>query len=571
MMSGLSLRGASEFLEREIRLEQKPWGPMLWECDALAGESGVKRSEEFYAIEFTGRNTSYTNADTWYPSWASDGNMYSPFTDGVSGVWSKSRSGGGANAVTGQAKISGENPLDLRVESLGVFPGSALPYGGRYPGGSLVYDGIWYYGSYCLDASPNGYNWGTLGPFVGFRISKDYGKTWTDCPHTAASPLFGESAKEGGVVKLGALHFVDFGKNMEHSPDGKAYLVCHGASKDDPKPRPANNSWVSGDEIYLIRVAPSIENMNDKSAYEFYCGRDANGKALWSKDFSKIKPIFEWNNHCGCVTITYNPFLKKYFMCITDGWPTVRQMSTYLLESDNVYGDWKMVSYMKNFGEQAYFVNIPTKFIDGVNPRKMWLCYSGNFAPYPELGTNPPGGRYGMVLQEFRLLSKSQYESYPREKYAEALDKKIELWRKLNPLTSEKNLARKADIEVSSTYAGYDKNALRDGVAAGYPQYPKHEWASNKEKVGAWVRYSWENEVKVGKIWLFDRPHHSENVKAVSIKFSDGTEFKTGELPNIEGRGLELSFPARKVNWIEFKIVEVGRSANCGFSEIAVF
>ena len=25
------------------------------------------------------------------------------------------------------------------------------------------------------------------------------------------------------------IHFVDFGKGMEHSPDGKAYLVAHGA------------------------------------------------------------------------------------------------------------------------------------------------------------------------------------------------------------------------------------------------------------------------------------------------------------------------------------------------------
>lgn len=103
VLSCLVLRGEPAFLEREIRLEQKPWGPMIWECDALASESGVKRSEEFYALEFTGRNTSYTNADTWYPSWASDGNMYSPFTDGVSGVWSGSHSGGGAGAVTGQA------------------------------------------------------------------------------------------------------------------------------------------------------------------------------------------------------------------------------------------------------------------------------------------------------------------------------------------------------------------------------------------------------------------------------------------------------------------------------------
>lgn len=29
-----------------------------------------------------GANANYGGADTWYPSWASNGNMYSSFTDG---------------------------------------------------------------------------------------------------------------------------------------------------------------------------------------------------------------------------------------------------------------------------------------------------------------------------------------------------------------------------------------------------------------------------------------------------------------------------------------------------------
>ena len=39
-----------------------------------------------------------------------------------------------------------------------------------------------------------------------------------------------------------------------------------------------------------------------------------------------------------------------------------------------------MVSYMKDFGEQAYFLNFPSKFIspDG---QTLWLCYSANFSP----------------------------------------------------------------------------------------------------------------------------------------------------------------------------------------------
>ncbi len=59
----------------------------------------------------------------------------------------------------------------------------------------------------------------------------------------------------GEPVKIGSPHFVDFGRNMEHSPDGKAYLVAHGAS-DGVNRRFGYNSWITGDEIYLLRVTP---------------------------------------------------------------------------------------------------------------------------------------------------------------------------------------------------------------------------------------------------------------------------------------------------------------------------
>jgi hypothetical protein len=33
-------------------------------------------SSALHGIEFTGRHREYTNADTWYPSWAADGHLY---------------------------------------------------------------------------------------------------------------------------------------------------------------------------------------------------------------------------------------------------------------------------------------------------------------------------------------------------------------------------------------------------------------------------------------------------------------------------------------------------------------
>ena len=70
-------------------------------------------------------------------------------------------------------------------------------------------------------------------------------------------------------------------------------------------------------------------------------------------------------------------------------------------------GPWKLVSHMTNFGEQAYFVNIPSKFI-GPDGRSLWLCYAANFSSgwggitFKSL---PPGSRYGLCLQEMRLLA----------------------------------------------------------------------------------------------------------------------------------------------------------------------
>jgi hypothetical protein len=320
----------------------------------------------------------------------------------------------GPGATTGHATIIGDDPLHLKIIHPGVYRGDPKPYGGRYPCGCLVHNSVWYYGTYCLldtDGDPaKGLNWDTLGPFVGFRYSTDFGKTWTDTPHTPVHPLFEEPKTPGGKVKIGSPHFVDFGKNMENSPDGKAYLVAHGASDPDPKPRPANLSWITGDQIYLLRVTPSVENMNDRSKYEFFAGRDMSGAARWTKDLAKIQPIAEWNNNMGCVTMTYNAPLKKFLMIITDGGNTISRFNTYILESDKVSGPWRLVVYMHNFGEQAYFVNIPSKFIspDG---RTAWLCYAANFTNgylKTNYRDNPPGGGYGMTLQEIRLLEASE-------------------------------------------------------------------------------------------------------------------------------------------------------------------
>jgi hypothetical protein len=371
-------------------------------------------SQEVTGIAFTGRYAHYENADTWYPSWASNGKLYSPWTDGkVNGISSTSM---GLQATTGYATIIGDDPLHLTITNVGVYPASPLPYEGRYPAGSLVYNGVWFYGTYCLSETPaSTLDVDILGPFVGFRYSTDYGHTWHDSPHTPGHPLFPEAIRHdvssvyfqrGRPLKLGLPHFVDFGKNMEYSPDGKAYIVSQGASEPDLKPRAANLSWITGDQIYLARVKPSIKTINRRSEYEYFAGHDAQGQELWTRDLSKIQPLIDWNNNAGNVAVTYDAPLRKYLMAVTDGGNTIGRFNTYILESSKITGPWRLVVYMRNFGEQGYFVNFPSKFIsqDG---RTLWLSYSANFTNgylHTDYKSNPPGGGYWWTLQEVKLL-----------------------------------------------------------------------------------------------------------------------------------------------------------------------
>ena len=223
----------------------------VWPSEPPAG-CPFPKSTDITGICFTGRHNGFGFGDTWYPSWAANGNLYSPWTDGsVNGVDSLSFSTAGLHltlsklppgikATTGYATIVGDDPMHLKFIDAGTHLDDPAPYQGRYPCGSLVYNGVWYYGTYAWGLSSGrsirAYaQLAMAGAVRGISACRRItGRPGTRPAH-AANPLFGETGKRGYPVKIGAPHFVDFGKNMEHSPDGKAYLVGHGARPADPE------------------------------------------------------------------------------------------------------------------------------------------------------------------------------------------------------------------------------------------------------------------------------------------------------------------------------------------------
>jgi len=510
-----------------------------------------ERSKDIVGIGITSRYKYYTGADTWYPSWAADGNLYSPWTDG--GVGPLDGYGGGTSwsgypkATTCHAKITGDDPMDLKVYHLGRHRALPLPFGGRYPCGSLVYEGIWYYGTYCLDGGR--YAWWHLRPFVGFRWSDDLGKTWTDAPCTPQNNLFQEPGE--GKVKIGAPHFVDFGRNMEHSPDGKAYLLAHGATLEK-----GTLSWNAGDQVYLFRVTPSPEVINNRTAYEFFAGYDKNENPVWTKDFGQIKPLIDWPQKAGIVTMTYNAPLKKYIMLVTDGgWTGEDKFHTYALESDHVTGPWKLVTYMKEFGTQAYFVNMPSKFIspDG---KTAWLWYSNNCISRDS--GDPTGGMYALSQCEIRFFTSGDV-MYPLG----------------DPLRVPGNVARIAKFSCSSVSPALTTRQKRpthgEGAVNGYVSHFEYDvWLSDNESAGAWLRLDWNGPQTVDRVALFAYPAANHYVKSGTLSFSDGSTVKLTEpLPDDGSSGIEIRFPRRTITWLKFEITEMQGLASV--AEIAVF
>jgi len=370
------------------------------------------------------------SADTWFPTWAADNKLYTGYTDGTVCDYDTrkchhAKSEGKAplyGIAHGQATIVGDDPFALNITRVKLYtePGySAYPYGGRFPSGSLVYKGTWWYGTYFVPNYPKKgpLVGGLLGPTVDFRHSTDFGETWVEPRLNATSfsdNLFGEVGdgigKNAGParIKFGTPHWVDFGQELEHSPDGKAYIVAHGATSPT-----STQFWMLGDQVYMARVTPTVANIDDKSKWEYYAGGHGADAKWVAGDVAKATPLLEWTNHTGSTTMTYFAGIKKYIVTISTAsvYPVMDNghFDTYFLESDSITGPWNYVTFMKSFGPQVYFANHVSKFTakqaDMTSKTfESYLMFSANYeAGGAHIPQRLPNAAYQMNLQQTRF------------------------------------------------------------------------------------------------------------------------------------------------------------------------
>jgi hypothetical protein len=508
-----------------------------------------ERSEDLLKVVFTGRYANYTGADTWYLQSGPDGNMYSPWTDGnIDGfsVNSNIRS-----QSTGQAKITGSDPLNLKFESLGRMWSGGENF---YPCVSLIVDGVFYIGTY------NAFN--HEGYFNGFRYSSDWDHFtantepgWGNPYWTNAIDADGNFFNEEGKAKFRVPHAVNFGTNNK-APDGKVYFSAHGYSSGK-----GMNNWDKGDAIYLCRVAARTADIIRPEAYEFFGGHDASGNPVWRKEVKDARPVLDWPDHLGSEGITWFPALKKFILMscrLKEGEDNLPYNVTTFWESDEITGPYKLVHYMRDWGQQAYFPNIPSQMI-GEDGRTAWMTVACN---YSVQNIDPHQCRYAASMHEIVFEVKG-----------------IDIPGMAAP---RKNIAPEAKVSATSWEPPVSRpEAAVDGVIDTEGQSLRHEWIS-QEGGGASLKLEWEQPRTIDRIRIYDSPAGDRWLKEGYFEFSDGTmEWMYAAPSNSAKTPAEINFTPKEVKWLKFTITKgvaetttttsVEPGQRLGISEIQVF
>jgi hypothetical protein len=72
---------AFSWVNSQIKPEILSYPAFSWKS-ATPADCPFQQSEEFSGIRFSGLKSGFHTGDTWYPTWAEDDRLYSPYTDG---------------------------------------------------------------------------------------------------------------------------------------------------------------------------------------------------------------------------------------------------------------------------------------------------------------------------------------------------------------------------------------------------------------------------------------------------------------------------------------------------------
>ena len=300
------------------------------------------------------------DGDLWPSCWAADGNLYAANGDGMAFDPYTKPVDINKRYDMAVSRISGMPPhLSGKTIARDVGTDWSGPKYNRKPTGMLCIHGAIYL------AFQNLLKWHfSDAPAASIAKSTDNGVTWT---WDRSTPMFGapDDPNSPKAYKFTTVFFLDFGQDSQNAIDH--YVYAYGL----------DHNWSGQQALYLARV-PDNE-IQTRSAWEFFTGTDAQGSPRWSKDITLKKPVLEdrrllypdgSGKHCpakqpviGQGGVVYDKPLRRFLFT---SWSCA---TNQMYEAPEPWGPWSLF-LSKDFGPLftahnygQYGTNIPSKFI----------------------------------------------------------------------------------------------------------------------------------------------------------------------------------------------------------------
>jgi CubicO group peptidase (beta-lactamase class C family) len=313
--------------------------PFLTPLVAAARQPPYPQSSAIRAIEWAPPSTIVRHArgsDNWPITWGDDDLLYTAYGDGrgFEPFVAEKLSLGLATIKGDASDFTAVNLRSPTVEQLG--DGAE----GKKASGLLMVDGMLYL--LVRNAGNSQLAW-----------SADRGKTWTwsDWKFTTS---------------FGCPTFLNFGRDYAGARDDFVYVYSH-----DSK-----SAYQAADRMVLARV--NKKHIKQRDAYEFFVGRDSEGRPSWTRHIDERGGVFVHRSRCYRSTISYNAPLGRYLWCqILPGEDPRFSGGLGIYDAPEPWGPWSTAYFAEAWdvapGETA---SIPTKWIasDGLS---FYLVFSG--------------------------------------------------------------------------------------------------------------------------------------------------------------------------------------------------
>lgn len=135
------------------------------------------------------------------------------------------------------------------------------------------------------------------------------------------------------------------------------------------------------------------------------------------------------------------------------------------------------------------------------------------------------------------------------------------------------NIAGLATATASSETPATQQLASKaiDGVIDGWPGDYTNEWASFNGGAGEWLQLTWDQDMLIEDVTLFDRPNLDDHITSATLHFSDGTTIPVSGFDN-DGTATEVAdFAPIRASSLKVTIDSVSPyTSSAGLAEIIV-